>query len=53
MRLVSFEEFGKAFIPERFRPGLRAYLRKAGISEVPYGSFGILFALAIIITAMI
>ena len=47
------KEVGKAFIPKRFRPKLRQYLSKAGIYEVPYFFFGILFYLAIGITALI
>ena len=41
--LVSLEDIGKAFVPKRFRPGLRSYFIKAGITEVPYRLFGILF----------
>lgn len=47
------KEVGKAFVPKRFRPRLRQYLSKAGIHEVPYLFFGILFYLAIGITALI
>jgi len=52
-QLVSFDEFGKAFVPERWRPKLRKYLMKAGIYEVPYTIFGLLFIVAILITAVI
>lgn len=44
------EEIGKAFVPKRFRPGLRSYLLKAGISQVPYKFFGILFYMAVLTT---
>ena len=50
MKIVFIHEFGKAFIPKSFRPGLRSYLLKAGIVEVPYGAFGILFYLAYLFT---
>jgi len=53
MRLVSFEEFGKAFIPESWRPNLRKYLMKAGIFEVPYALFGLFFIVAVAITSFI
>jgi len=43
MKLIFLEEFGKAIIPEKVRPKLRNYLLKAGISEVPYKTFGTLF----------
>lgn len=39
---------GKAFIFERFRPKLRSYLSKAGITEVPYALLGIFFWLSIL-----
>ncbi|MBS3137109.1 type II secretion system F family protein [Candidatus Woesearchaeota archaeon] len=47
------EEFGKAFVPRRFRAGLRGYLFKAGIYSEPYKAFGILFYLAYAITFVI
>ncbi len=37
------EEIGKAFVPKQFRPNLRNYFLKAGITEVPYPLFGALF----------
>ncbi len=46
-------DVGKAFVPKRFRPGLRIYLAKAGIDYVPYRFFGILFYVAIAITAVL
>ncbi len=44
------EEFGKAFVPRRFRAGLRKYLFKAGVYTEPYKVFGILFYLSYAIT---
>jgi len=41
-------QIGKAFVPKRFRPDLRAYLLKAGMPQVPYKFFGILFYVAIL-----
>ena len=41
------EGVGKAFIFERFRPKLRSYLSKAGITGVPYHIMGIFFWLSI------
>ncbi|MBI2140809.1 type II secretion system F family protein [Candidatus Woesearchaeota archaeon] len=43
-----FESVGKAFIFERFRPKLKNYLSKAGISEVPFALMGGLFWLSIL-----
>ena len=43
-----FEGVGKAFIFERVRPGLRNYLARAGIADVPYGFMGLLFWLSIL-----
>ncbi len=37
------EGVGKAFVFSRIRPKIRAYFLKAGIVDVPYGLFGILF----------
>lgn len=42
------EGVGKAFVFERLRPGLKQYLSKAGIPEVPYSILGGLFWLSII-----
>lgn len=50
MNLLFLDEFGKAFIPKRIRPGLGKYLAKAGIEEVPYKFFGILFWLTAVLT---
>lgn len=51
--LLQIEAFGKAFIPKRFRPGLRKYFMKAGINEVPYRTFGLIFYAALLITFFI
>ncbi len=53
MRLIFLSEFGKAFIPQRFRPKLREYIQKTGIEDVPYALFGGLFYLSLLITALI
>lgn len=53
LELVSLDEFGKAFVPAGWRPKLRKYMLKAGIDEVPYSIFGLLFIIAIAITALI
>ncbi len=47
---IFIEEFGKAFIPEFIRPRLRRYLETAGIYEIPYHLFGMLFYLSLAIT---
>ncbi|HLD97487.1 MAG TPA: type II secretion system F family protein [Candidatus Nanoarchaeia archaeon] len=43
-----FEGVGKAFIFEKIRPKLKKYLRKAGITEVPYSQIGLFFWLSIL-----
>ena len=53
MKIIFLEEFGKAIIPERVRPRLRQYLLKAGITEVPYRTFGAMFYLFILLTIFI
>ncbi|MGV8162736.1 MAG: type II secretion system F family protein [Candidatus Nanoarchaeia archaeon] len=51
---MSFlDEIGKAFVPKSVRPGLRFYLSKAGIQTVPYSSFGVLFYILLVLTAII
>lgn len=50
MNLLFLDEFGKAFVPKKIRPGLSKYLGKAGIEDVPYRFFGILFILTAVIT---
>ncbi len=52
-KLIYINEFGKAFIPERIRPKLRNYLLKAGIVEVPYWFFGILFYITYFLTFLV
>ncbi len=52
-QLLYINEFGKAFIPERIRPKLRNYLLKAGIVEVPYWFFGILFYITYFLTFLV
>lgn len=52
-RIIFLEEFGKAFVPKRFIPDLRAYLLKAGFNEVPYRFFGFLFYISALITGLI
>ncbi len=37
---------GRSIIPKRLRPGLRLYLLKTGVSEVPYTMFGMLFLIS-------
>ena len=37
------EPVGKALIFDKIRPGLRAYVAKAGYQEVPYSMFGMVF----------
>lgn len=51
-QIIFAEEFGKAFIPEFIRPKLRGYLEKAGIYEIPYKIFGILFYISLAITTI-
>lgn len=47
------EGIGKAFVFDRIRPKIRGYFLKAGIADVPYGLFGMLFWLSIIPVAYI
>ncbi|MBI4441376.1 type II secretion system F family protein [Candidatus Woesearchaeota archaeon] len=48
---LVLEMFGKAFVPERVRPGIRAHFQKAGIYVIPYKLFGLLFLLSVSITS--
>ncbi len=48
---LVLETFGKAFIPEQFRPTLRGHFQKAGIYIIPYKLFGLLFLASISITS--
>ncbi|MFC1800715.1 type II secretion system F family protein [Nanoarchaeota archaeon] len=50
MKIIFAEEFGKAFIPVKIRPHIRKYLLKAGITEVPYTAFGVMFYISLILT---
>jgi len=50
MKLAFLEEFGRAFVPKRIRSRLRAYLRTAGIYEVPYKFFGLMFYVSLLLT---
>jgi len=50
MQLLYLESFGKAFVPKKFRSGLRSFMMKAGYDEVPYKFFGLLFYLTLGIT---
>ncbi|MFP4567380.1 MAG: type II secretion system F family protein [Candidatus Woesearchaeota archaeon] len=43
------EQIGKAIIPKRLRAGLRVYYSKAGIHEIPYKTYGVLFYLVLIV----
>ncbi len=49
-KIIFLEEFGKAFIPKRFRPKMGEYLMKAGYTEVPYKLYGVFFYLSLLIT---
>jgi len=50
IKIIFLEEFGKAFVPKKVTPYLRAYLLKAGIPNVPYRFFGALFYLTAMMT---
>jgi pilus assembly protein TadC len=52
-KLIFAEEFGKAFIPKRFRPKLKGYLLKAGYTEVPFTLYGGFFYLSLIATYLV
>jgi pilus assembly protein TadC len=53
MKIIFLEEFGKAFVPKRFIPNLRSYVFKAGLDEVPYKFFGLLFYISAMVTTVI
>jgi len=53
LKIIFLEEFGKAFVPKKFIPNLRAYLLKAGFNDVPYKFFGILFYISALITTVV
>ena len=52
-KIIFLEEFGKAFVPKKVIPILRRYLLKAGLNEVPYRFFGLLFYISALITTLI
>ncbi|PIN86352.1 hypothetical protein COV19_05140 [Candidatus Woesearchaeota archaeon CG10_big_fil_rev_8_21_14_0_10_44_13] len=43
----SLEEWGRALVPERFRPHLHEYIMKAGMRDVNYSFFGTLFFISL------
>ena len=53
LKIIFLEEFGKAFVPNKFIPNLRSYILKAGFNEVPYRLFGLLFYFSAIVTTLI
>ena len=53
MELLFFSTFGKAFIPKSMRPHLRLFFEKAGMDDVPYHSFGLLFWVATLLTYLV
>jgi pilus assembly protein TadC len=53
VKVIFLEEFGKAFVPKKFIPGLRMFLLKAGVLSVPYKFFGGLFYLTALMTAVV
>ena len=53
LKIIFLEEWGKALVPKKFIPNLRSYLLKAGINEVPYKFFGMMFYFSAFITTFI
>jgi pilus assembly protein TadC len=53
MALEFLETFGKAFVPLKMRSNLRSYVLKAGIPEVPFKSFGVLFYVVLFLSIAI
>jgi pilus assembly protein TadC len=47
------QEFGKAFIFKKIRPGIRSFFMKAGYEDVPYDLFGWLFYITLFMTYFI
>lgn len=47
------EEFGKAFLPKKFRPHIRKYLEKAGFYNSPYVLIGQLFYVSLVLTLIV
>ncbi len=50
MALEFLENFGKAFVPLKLRPNLRGYVLKAGLPDVPFKFFGILFYVVLLLS---
>lgn len=48
---LVLETFGKAFVPDRFRPIIRGHFQKAGIYVIPYKLFGLLFLASVSVTS--
>jgi len=53
VKFTVAEDFGRAFVPKRFRPGIRRFFMRAGYPEVPYKFFGIMFYLGVLMTALV
>lgn len=53
MALEFLETFGKAFVPLKMRPNLRSYVLKAGLPDVPYKFFGILFYVVLLLSIVV
>jgi len=53
LKIIFLEEFGKAFVPKKVIPVLRKYLLKAGLNEVPYKFFGMMFYISALVTTLI
>lgn len=50
---ILLTDLGKAFAPQRWRPHLRRYFLKAGLYDVPYHWFGILFHFTTFVTLLL
>ncbi|MBC8495103.1 type II secretion system F family protein [archaeon] len=50
---LYLEKFGQAFVPKKFRSELKNFLFKAGIDQVPYKYFGLLFWVTLVLTYLI
>jgi pilus assembly protein TadC len=50
MGFLFLEDFGKAFVFKKIRPGIRKYFLKAGYEDVPYKFFGGLFWITLLAT---
>jgi hypothetical protein len=53
MAILYLEEFGKAFIPKKVRPGLKQYCERAGLEDIPYKLVGGMFYISLVITIII